>query len=353
MNRIGKNVLFRFEAGGSNGLGHAARCLTLSRAFGKIGVKCHAIIWECHDGAYPYLKSNGIDPLHSLGAIGTPEDAKFVEAAAVSTNSRIVVLDPKYPTTCLGQLYSSDKYISVCIEDEAIDTGCDVILNNNSFVVAAAYEKSVAVKILAGRQFNLVAGDWFNLETERGPKATERILVTMGGEDPKNHTLNLLSHLFQVSPLYHFDIVLGPSHPDPNAVERLVETWPHCQIHQSPASLSSIAKFADMVFSAGGTTCLELIAAGKPMAAIAVEPHQQQFVNTLSLSGLVFDIAASDGSILPKKVLSFLVDKELRQVLVAATKDFFPGPGADNVVREILQIEKPFLSRDENTDGHI
>ena len=77
------------------------------------------------------------------------------------------------------------------------------------------------------------------------------------------------------------------------------------------------------------------------MAAIAVEPHQQQFVNTLSLSGLVFDIAASDGSILPKG-LSFLVDKELRQGLVAATKDFFPGPGADNVVREILQIENPF-----------
>ena len=353
MSRSDKNALFRFEVGGSNGLGHAARCLTLSRAFNKVGIKCHVVIWERHDGAYSYLKSNGIDPLYSVGAMGTPEDAQFVEVAAVSTNSRIVVLDPKKPTTCLGQLYSSDEYISVCIEDKVIDSGCDVVLNNNSFVGAAAYEKSVARKILVGRRFNLVADDWFNLKRERGSQKTKRILVTMGGEDPKNHTLVLLSHLFQVSKLYHFDVVLGPSHPDPKAVEKLVEPWPHRQIHQSPVGLSSIAKFADMVFSAGGTTCLELIAARKPMAAIAVEPHQQHFVDALSKSGLVFDIAARDGSILPGKVLFFLANQELRQGLIASTKDFFPGPGADNVVREILQIEKTFLSWDENTDGHI
>ena len=108
-----------------------------------------------------------------------------------------------------------------------------------------------------------------------------------------------------------------------------------------------------MVFSAGGTTRLELIAARKPMAAITVEPHQQHFVDALSQSGLAFDIAASDGSILPERVLSFLADQELQQGLIASTKDFFPGPGADNVVREILQIEKNVLSRDENADGLI
>lgn len=247
-------------------------------------------------------------------------------------NCSALILDSRDLSRATSSGYRGN-WVSVCIDDEALrDLQCNMLVNYHPWVGAASYPPQPGRELLAGPAYNLVAEPYFEcakpLLAQR--KDPDRLLLTMGGEDPGNHTCKVIETCHELLSALEVDIVIGPSHPGPGAIEshakRFLERF---HLHHAPSGLHELVRAADIAISAGGTTCYELCAARVPTAVVAIEPHQEQLAESLRCSGAVIRIDKGTGQIDAGVLSRLLYEPSLRGDLARAAGDLFPRSGAD------------------------
>jgi spore coat polysaccharide biosynthesis predicted glycosyltransferase SpsG len=168
-----------------------------------------------------------------------------------------------------------------------------------------------------------------------------RLLVTFGGEDPFGHTRWVLESFGPMLVGLNVTVVIGPAHPDPSSA-RSAAAQIGAVVVEAPPSLMLHIVDADLAITAGGTTCYELAAAGVPMLAIGIEPHQGTLIDALARRdacwplGMGFDVDIAQANY---AILRFIEDSSARNRMRAAQRSLFPGPGAPLIV-DALKIAR-------------
>ncbi|WP_417845201.1 hypothetical protein [Thalassospira povalilytica] len=174
--------------------------------------------------------------------------------------------------------------LTVCLDDEKYRSfDCDILVNPNPWSVRSQYQitSPERTEIIAGEGCHFVDLQYINQrELERYSALHPHILLTMGGEDPLNHTSWILQSCAEVLADVQVDVVIGPSHPDARQVEvDAKQKVPHAILHYSPPDLKRLVAGASCAITAGGQTCYELLASGVPSIGIVVEEHQRSLVD--------------------------------------------------------------------------
>jgi UDP-2,4-diacetamido-2,4,6-trideoxy-beta-L-altropyranose hydrolase len=107
---------------------------------------------------------------------------------------------------------------------------------------------------------------------------------------------------------------------------------------EAPASLAPHILAADLAITAGGTTCYELAAAGVPMLAIGIEPHQLPMIDVLARRGACCPLGMGFGIDVDRarrELHRFANDVDARNRMHAAQRNIFAGPGAMLAVQHI------------------
>ena len=333
-----RTVLIRCDAGGVSGLGHASRCVTLARALRRTGAEVEFVVQPGSPAGANFIAEQGFPVEISPARAGDPADVDFVTARLKRTDRRpALVLDSRDLEPAAPQAYRGAA-ITLCIDDELMrDLECDLLLNSHPWP-SSVYSKRAGRALLIGSRYNLVAEAFFHSRSGRDPaRDPERVLLTMGGEDPGNHTRAIIERGAEHLRSRQVDIVVGPSHPDPQSVaEAAALLLPNARLHHAPSGLADLVAGADIALTAGGTTCYELAAARVPMAAVAIEPHQCPLLEWLEQAGVLMRLDPANAGIVDCAVIAqLLADGSLRQHLVAASAALMPGPGAD-VIAECL-----------------
>ena len=90
----------------------------------------------------------------------------------------------------------------------------DIILNQNINAKELSYSCELGSKLLLGTDYVLLRDEFLtykNLKRE-SPKVAKKILITMGGSDPDNMSLNILESLNQISIKgLEIKVVVGPN----------------------------------------------------------------------------------------------------------------------------------------------
>lgn len=331
-------VLLRCDVGGDYGLGHAMRCLTLARAFAAVGGRPQFVVQPGSPEGRAFVAEQGIPVVVSPARAGEPKDAAFVAAWLCDCGLRsILVLDSRDFRTGKATGYGA-KAVTLAIDDqEPRDIPCNVLMNYHPWIEPQAYPTIAGRELLLGLDYNLVADDYF-MGGDAPPDGASRVLVTMGGQDPHNDTLRIIDVCGDLLAGHDVDVVVGPSHPDTASVERaLARHLPHGHLYRAPKSLAELVKRADMVLTAGGTTCYEIAAARVPMAALPVEPHQEPLVAGLARLGALLRLDSEADRIDRSAVSRLLQDTALRASLVARQRALIGAPGAPRVVARVCK----------------
>lgn len=105
----------------------------------------------------------------------------------------------------------------------------------------------------------------------RQRKELNRIVVSMGGSDPHDVTLDVTKELLKYQ--YNVDIVIGPNFKQKEALLKL--SHDRFQIFQNVPSLMEKFHDYDLAITGGGVTCCEANAAGLPCIIIANALHEE------------------------------------------------------------------------------
>lgn len=324
---------FRCDAGVRHGLGHLMRCLSVAKELAMRGHACSFVVNAPSDTAGRIVDTGfSVIAVDQDAGTDTPETWLGGQVDMLILDSKEV--DGKYIEQC--RTHSP----VACFDDEvARSFRCDAIINNHLWGLASDYQIDDECCLLLGPDYNTVSPAYFDIHDD----GRCGLLISLGGEDPQNHTTWLIDTLAGEMGDLPVHVCIGPAHPRPDSVlEACARLLPHVAVYRSPTSLLEPISKCHLALSAGGTTCYELAAAGIAMAIVAVEEHQQRMQTAFVSQGaaLSFGEGNKDDPEAAMTVFRRLRRDDVACSLSRAARALFATSGVKNIATRLIDVAR-------------
>lgn len=328
-------VLFLCEAGPQTGFGHAGRCLAIANAL-REGFGRNSIFgFRGAAAAEKKINDAGFETI----AIKDFDHWKFDNESAVVLDLRISLAEPFF------QRAKSTSKLLISIDDPT----------PNRLRSDIAFYPPVP-------QFNELEWDGFTGTIYRGwefiplrkefrlsarskrIQSVPKILITMGGSDPHNLTLRILSALKSVECDWQAEVVIGPMFNHLDKIDRItVEHGKRVKLLHDIEDMSLPMQCCDAAIASFGMTAYELAACGVPQMLLAVSEDHARSASALHASGAAVSLGKFDrisDRKLAIELQNFISGQNLLKSMAAKAAGLGIGQGAVNIAAKILEATK-------------
>jgi len=164
-----------------------------------------------------------------------------------------------------------------------------------------------------------------------------RILLTLGGADPANLTLNLLQRLrpWLAETGIEVTAIAGPAfHPNHRYhLQNLAQEDAQIHLIESPPSLAELILAHDLTITLGGITSYEVMCLGRACGAIAWD-YMTAYVRPLADLNLLANLGSVEEA--PGVLQDMLAQPTRLRELAAAGWNAIDGEGGDRIVSQIM-----------------
>lgn len=201
-----QKVYFRADGNSSMGLGHLYRCAAVAEMLSP-GYECHLFARDLSDALHRHLADN-FAFLHSI-----PSDKTYrqeaLEWSAGLDGSIILVLDGYNFTDEYQLILKSKNCRLVCIDDiHAYHFFADAVINHAGGLTAAQYSIEPYTQLYLGPEYAMVRKE-FNEKPDLRNRKEDHVLISMGGADPNNDTVEVLKLAAKLCPSLTYNVLLG------------------------------------------------------------------------------------------------------------------------------------------------
>ena len=338
----------RADASTGIGVGHVMRSMALAQAWQQDGGVAFFAAAEMPAPLAQRLVSSGLRVEEVAGQPGSADDLHHTVALASANGAGCVVADG-YAFGATWQRGVKDAGLALVVIDDYGHAGpycADVVLNQNLAADSALYrEREPGTRLLLGSPYTLLRSEFttFRGETRGVPSAGRRILVTLGGSDPENVTLEVVRALATITgPALEVRILAGGSYPHlaelKSALAAAPDTW---EIVVDSAQMPEQMRWADLAISAAGSTSWELAFMQVPMILIVAAENQREIGRRLAEAGAAVNLGPLEtlrGTAIAEAVTALLPDHERRRRMVENGRAVCDGHGAERVVAAIREL---------------
>ena len=270
-----KVAYFRFEASTDSGAGHAIRSGVIADELLENG-------WDCRI----VTSKNTYDFIPKLERFKRVNPDLFY---ASPVQCDLFVID-NYNLDIKYERYFRTFAKKIMVIDDLANRkhDCDILLDQTFGRDASDYKTLVPenCQILVGSDYVLLRKDFRALREkalEKRARTTQikRILISMGGSDPENHTRKALQELKNLGYKGAIDIVLGfqPTHLD--SINHYIKALSNdCMIHID-ADMPNLTYTADLAIGAAGSSVWERCCLGLPMVLMLTANNQEKIYENL------------------------------------------------------------------------
>ncbi|MBW8308966.1 MAG: UDP-2,4-diacetamido-2,4,6-trideoxy-beta-L-altropyranose hydrolase [Candidatus Paracaedibacteraceae bacterium] len=274
-----KKAFFRFDASPLIGAGHAIRSCVIADELVNQGWSCSIITSAT---TYDFIQS--LDRFPRLDP---------VEVDQTPQSCDLLVIDHyDIEVTYESHLRPFTKKIMVIDDLANRKHDCDILLDQTYGRQQADYQSLVPhfCKVLTGINYVLLRKEIRDLRDKalkkrQETKSIKRILITMGGSDPKNFTLKALEMIQRSSFKGEVDIVLGFSSENLESVKQYAESLANKITIHTNADMPHLIYEADLCIGAAGSGVWERLYLGLPSVLIQTADNQAIIYNYLTRKG--------------------------------------------------------------------
>ncbi len=215
----------------------------------------------------------------------------------------------------------------------------DLLLNQNLNAELLRYRGDSDTRLLLGTRYALLRLEFLKWRGWRReiPEMGRKVLVTMGGADPNNVTLQIIRVLQRIPrDKIEAKIVVGPANPHLAELSRIVggkDT--HLRLLTDTTDMPEVMAWADVAIAAGGSTCWELAFMGLPSVLMVLADNQEGIADSLDRAGIAVNLGwhhrVPDG-LLTETLRSLLVSPQRRHQMSRSGQQVIDGGGAGRVI---------------------
>ena len=336
-------LIFRCDASVMMGTGHAMRCLALGQAWQDIRGAVVFAMGEVTPAIGHRIKTEKMGVVRIASGPATLQDAEeLVRIAAIHSAQWVVVDGYKFGVEYQRALKEAGLKL-LLVDDSAVSTECiaDLILNQYPYAREEFYPCSkYGTRLLLGLRFAMLRREfapWKKWEREILPSAN-KVLVTMGGSDPSNVTLDVIEALSLMKQGLEVAVVIGGSNPHIRSLETAAANFSGSLRMVKNVSLPEFMAWADLAISSSGTTSAEICRFGLPAILVDIAPNQTPVARELSRMGAAVHKSIAevqDHEKFANCVRDILEAAESRAAMSRVAHALVDGRGAERVVAAI------------------
>lgn len=341
-------LLVRSDASAEIGSGHVMRCIALAQAWQKNGGRA---IFALARGMEleSRIIAEGSEVLKIDAEPGTTEDA--AQTAAILRQSRAcwrVVDGYHFPSDYHERLRDVAGHLLLMDNGEsALPYDCDLVVNPDCDASQTRYGgASRRTKFLLGPRYAPLRREFLESVIDRPEirKTAKRILISFGGGDQHDVTLQIIDALNEIRNLeLDLTVVVGASYLFQERLKAALEKSRHrtrllCNVKNMPELMMT----ADLAVTAGGGTCYELAFMKVPMFLIVMAKNHEQLAQRLGASAAAYNAGwffSLSTSALAESFRAVICDQALRRRVVENSARMVDGRGADRIVETMLRFD--------------
>jgi UDP-2,4-diacetamido-2,4,6-trideoxy-beta-L-altropyranose hydrolase len=364
---MNKKILIRADASNIIGTGHVMRCLTLADEAKQRGwdicfvlrdppvqfielicLSGHEVRTLTSTNSRPNKNFNLLDHSDWL-SVSQEEDAKETLAVVFEFKPYWVVVD-HYALDAKWHEIIKQNCKKIMVIDDLGDRKliCDILLDQNIGVIAKKYYGNVLydTKLLLGPKFALLRNEFSNWRDRRlkGKIQSEprKLLITMGGVDASDFTLEILKRLLKskYAKRCDFTVIIGELYPNKSKLNEFVATSNlRIDVLSNVTDIASIMSKSDLCIGAAGSTSWERCCLALPTITLAISKNQIEIAKSLRLHNLAI---YSDLDHLRDDFEKFFdnSDENLMQRLSLNMRFICDGLGSSRVVENLEKLHE-------------
>ena len=288
----GAPILIRADGGAAIGNGHVTRCRVLARALVAEGVP---VVFLCRALPAPLadlLRGDGIRVRRTADP-PIEDEAGEILAVAAAEGAQAVVIDHYGIGRDTEARIRRAGVPVMAVDDLYAPHDCNLLLNQNLYADRTGYAGRVPgdSRILTGWRYALLREEFTDLPRRsraRPDPAATRILVSLGGADTPDVTRRVIDALGRArGRSLRVEVIVGASNVHRTGLLAAAAASPaNIEVLTDVADMARRMDRADLAITAGGTTHLELVAAGLPAVLITIADNQELVTAHMSEQGL-------------------------------------------------------------------
>ncbi len=343
------NVVFRTDSSHNIGTGHVMRCLSLADATRRNDTNISFVCREGLGNLISYIENRGYE-VHLLpGEIDIEKDRRLTKNILSKNESKpdwLIIDHYDIGIQWESAMYGLVNKIMVIDDLANRKHVCDLLLDQNYSKNEDRYSGLVSgncIKLLGPKysilrpQFQKVRN---NLRKRDG--GVNRILVFMGGADPKNVTSKALRAIRMLDRSdIAVDVVIGNLNPFHEEIKNLISKIPNTICHHNVENMADLMLSADLCIGAGGTTTWERCCVGLPTMTIILAENQKSISENLDKKGALINLGwchnVTENNI--KEVIEGLFDNPRKMVSMSdKSRRLVDGEGVNRVCDAMTSI---------------
>lgn len=348
-------LVLRADADHKIGTGHVMRCLALAQEWQRQGGTAY-FLGRINGPLRQRLEAEGCRVLSLPVSHPDPRDRQALLSCLEERPGRQgwVAVDGYHFDAAYHQAVRACGWPLLIVDDYAHLPAyhADILLNGNVYARDIHYRTDMESLALLGPRYALLRREFrrtrqhlFSGEEKTWPERQQghlgrRLLVTMGGADPDNASGRVVEALLAMGrDDLEVKIVIGPFNPYRESLaEQLAPARFHAELLPPVENMADLMRWADLAISAGGSTCLELVALGVPMVLTILADNQERVVESLALSGAAVNLGwvrAWGANQAAGVIQELLADPEKRRRMAESGQCLVDGHGGERVVRSM------------------
>jgi UDP-2,4-diacetamido-2,4,6-trideoxy-beta-L-altropyranose hydrolase len=338
-----KKIVIRCITDETKGFGNFTRCYTLAKSLQKYGYKIIFII-NNNKTVINKLQKRKFNHFIIPKNFTYSTEWNFIDDIMNSVNSHVLIIDMREYAESISKKLFSKNYKTILIDDAFCQKAyADIIFNGTLSKQFHNYK-------IVNKKSKLYLGPKYFLANEEFKKSKKSIknickkkkynvLISMGGSDPANLTLNILKSLINLSDI-QITVIIGPFFKNTQKIIEL-SNKNNIILKFSPDKIWKEFEKADVVISKSGVTLYELVLLKIPTICIIAFKHEAQnaqfFMNKGCIINLgMYNILKKDQ--LPKTLKRLLDNPEKRKQLCIRSGKVMDGKGLNRTSQIISKI---------------
>jgi len=325
-----KKIVLRVDGGRKRGFGHIIRCSRLAELLDEQELRCFFVCCGDDDAA-GYLESMGFD-LHLVKKNKALDAILKLEPDLVINDIRNSSLDYMRELNAAGvrTVNFDDCGEGQALADAVIDTNLKPSAGSN---VDCRYYGVDYVAL--DPQFV----HYHNVEKEIAEHA-RKIMILMGGSDPKELTHKVLGALSPVAVRYETTVVVGPGN------KRFFDNFngydaEGIRVLTDVSCMGRLMYEADIGISSGGISMYEMVAVGTPNIVLCQARHEVRNARLLEEQGIVVNLGMGAGALeswIKDAVETLAGDRARRKMMSEQGKHLVDAKGMERIMAVIMGL---------------
>jgi UDP-2,4-diacetamido-2,4,6-trideoxy-beta-L-altropyranose hydrolase len=326
------------------------RCLGLAQAWQDAGGIVVFAMADRTPAVQERLEREGVEVIRLDADPGGAADLACTAQLAQAMNAASVVVDGYHFDSDYQRALKSAGLNLLFVDDNGDGQHyfADLILNQNAHADESFYRNRESyTQLLLGPSYAMLRrefGAWAGWRRDIASVGS-KVLVTLGGSDPDNITLQVLRslQLVDVEGL-KFTAVVGGSNPHLASLEAAAaESSPPIHLVRDVRNMPELLAWADLAIAGAGVICWEMCLLGLPAILIDLAPNQLRIAQRLHQVGAGVHIGGAQEVSqrgIADAVQSSLLSAPGRGRMSRVGRELVDGKGASRVVASLLSVSR-------------